>query len=232
MNKSERFFELDFLRGSAVILMVLFHIGYDLALFGYASYQTTVDVEWIVFRGVILSMFLLAVGMSAYLAYIEGIRYAKLIKTVLKLFFVSVVISVGSYFVFPQQWIYFGVIHFITLALIAVLPFIRYPRTALVLGVVIAVSYMMGFLPLEPLFRYSVEHWSIPPYTVDLVSFTPWFSVVLIGVFVMDRKIFGLKIAQTESSKRVAWMGQHSLAIYLIHQPVLFGLFYIIKLLR
>ncbi len=232
MNKSERLFELDLLRGTAVVLMVLFHIGFDLALFGYASYQTTIDTEWILFRGGILSMFLLAVGMSAYLAYIDGIRYDKLIKTVLRLLLVSLVISGGSYFVFPQQWIYFGVIHFIAVALIAVLPFIRVPRTALVVGIALMVSYWMGFSPLEPLFNYSVAHWSIPAYTVDLVSFTPWFGVVLIGVFVMDRKLFGLQFRQNLLTRRVALLGRHSLLIYLVHQPFLFGLFYLIKLVR
>ncbi len=232
MNKSERLFELDLLRGVAVLLMVVFHIGYDLALFGYASYQTTIDTEWILFRGLILSMFLLAVGMSAYLAYIDGIRYDKLIKTVVRLLFVSVMISVGSYFVFPQQWIYFGVIHFIAFALVCVLPFIRVPRIALVVGIAIGASYIMGFYPLDPLFDYSVRYWGIPAYTVDVVSFTPWFSVVLIGVFVMDKKLFGLKVRQNQFTRRVALMGQHSLLIYLIHQPLLFGLFYLTKLVR
>ncbi len=229
MNKNERFFELDLLRGTAVILMVFFHFGYDLALFGYAFYQTTLDLEWILFRALILSMFLLAVGMSAYLAYVNGIRYEKLIRSVVRLLLVSVIISIGSYFVFPQQWIYFGVIHFIALALVAVLPFINRPKTALLLGIAILLSYALGYRPLDPLFYYSIEHWSIPGHTVDVVSFSPWFGVVLIGVFVMSKKLFGLAIPQNRWSQRVAVIGQHSLAIYLIHQPVLFGFFYIIK---
>lgn len=232
MNKTERFFELDVLRGLAVILMVVFHIGYDLALFGYASYKTTEDIEWILFRGIILSMFLLAVGMSAYLAYNDGIRYDKLVKTLLKLILVSILISAGSYVMFPQQWIYFGVIHFIVVALVLVLPFIKVPRMALFFAIALIGSYLMGYTPLEAMFQYSVKHWHIPLYTVDLVSFTPWFGVVLIGVFVMDKKIFGLKLAQNTVTKRTALMGRHSLAIYLLHQPALLGLFYIIKLLR
>lgn len=231
MNTTKRFFELDLLRGGAVILMVLFHIGYDLAHFGYATYVTTRDVEWITFRGVVLSLFLFAVGMSAYLAYSDGIKYSKLIKTLSKLALVSVLISVGSYLVFPQNWIYFGVIHFIAVALVASLVFVRVPKLSLVVGVGIIGSYLMGFSPLDTLFTYGVNHWYIPVHTVDVVSFTPWFGVVLLGIFIMDQKIFGLRIQQNVTTRRVAFLGQHSLVIYLLHQPILFGLFYIIKLL-
>ena len=231
MNMTKRFFELDLLRGGAVILMVLFHIGYDLAHFGYATYVTTRDIEWIIFRGIVLSLFLLAVGMSAYLAYSDGIKYAKLIKTLVKLTLVSALISVGSYLVFPQNWIYFGVIHFIAVALVASLAFVRVPKLSLVTGVVIIGSYLMGYSPFDYIFAYSVVHWNIPSYTVDLVSFTPWFGVVLLGIYIMDQKIFGLRIQHNSTTRRVAFLGQHSLAIYLLHQPILFGLFYIIKLL-
>ncbi len=231
MNMSKRFFELDLLRGAAVILMVLFHIGYDIAYFGYASYVTTQDVEWIIFRGIVLSMFLLAVGMSAYLAYRDGVQYSKLITTLEKLILISVVISVGSYFVFPKEWIYFGVIHFIVVALVTSLIFVKTPNLSLVVGLGIITSYLIGLSPLDRLFLYSVEHWSIPVHTVDVVSFTPWFGVVLLGVFIMDRKIFGLSIHENVTTRRVAFLGQHSLVIYLLHQPALFGLFYIIKLI-
>ncbi len=231
MNTSKRSFELDLLRGGAVILMVLFHIGYDLAYFGYADYVTTRDIEWISFRGVILSMFLLAVGMSSYLAHKDAIAYSKLIKTVVKLSMISVLISFGSYLVFPTQWIYFGVIHFIAVALVASLMFVKVPTLSFVIGVGIIGSYLMGVSPLDGLYIYSVLYWNIPVHTVDVVSFTPWFGVVLIGIFVMEKNIFGLSVMQNVSTRRVSFLGQHSLAIYLLHQPILFGLFYTIKLM-
>jgi len=230
MNK--RCFELDLLRGAAVILMVCFHFGYDLALFGYTSYKTTVDIEWIVFRGVILSMFLLGVGMSSYLAYSDGINWKKVWKHTAKLTVVSVVISIGSYFIFPEQWIYFGVIHFVTIATLVSLAFLNRPYLALILGVGIIVSYILGYFHFDPILVYSVEHFSIPKYTVDVVSFTPWFGTVLIGMFLMHKKLFGIAIKENKTGQRVAFLGKHSLIIYLLHQPILFGVFNIIKYIR
>lgn len=228
----KRYFELDLLRGVAVILMVCFHFGYDLALFGYASYVTTADIEWIIFRGVVLSMFLVAVGMSSYLAYREDIDWKKVWIRSAKLTAVALLISIGSCFVFPDQWIYFGVIHFIMIATLVSLAFLKRPNVSLILGIGIIVTYVLGYFHLDPLLSYSVEHFHIPEYTVDVVSFTPWFGVVLIGIYLMHKKLFGLCIKENTAGRRIAFLGKHSLIIYLLHQPILFGVFNMIKLIR
>jgi uncharacterized membrane protein len=230
MNK--RYFELDVLRGSAVVLMLLFHFGYDLAYFGYASFKTTQDVEWILFRGLILSMFLISVGMSLYLVYRDEIRGEKLFKRTMKLFAVSVVISAGSYLVFPTQWIYFGVIHFIAVASVAGVLFVARPNLALLLGSAIIISYVAGLFRLDGLLEFLSLYLPLPRHTVDVVSFTPWFGVVLIGIFVMHNRLFGLRSSENHLTQSVSFLGRHALAVYLLQQPVLFSLFYTIQFLR
>jgi len=230
MNKKTRVFELDVLRGVAVILMVIFHFGFDLAEFGYASYRTTVDLEWKVFRAVILSMFLLAVGMSSYLAYKDEINKKKLFKNLLKLSLVSIVISIGSYLVFPHSWIYFGVIHFIVIALPLSLVFLHIPKVSFVLGLILVTAYPLGFLHMDTLHALGVEYLHIPSFTVDVVSFSPWFGVVLIGIFVMDKHLFNINLRHTSLTQKMAFLGKHSLLIYLVHQPILFGIFNFIRM--
>lgn len=230
MNK--RYFELDLLRGAAVVMMILFHFGFDLALFGYTSFRTTVDMEWILFRGIVLSMFLLGVGMSSYLAYSKKIDWKKVAVRSIKLAAVSLLISIGSYLVFPQEWIYFGVIHFILVATLVSLAFLKTPSLSLILGLGIIGSYLLGYFHLDPLLSYSMEHLSLPHYTVDVVSFTPWFGVVLIGIFLMHHKLFGLRVKESKTALRIAFLGKHSLLIYLVHQPILFAVFNILKLIR
>lgn len=230
MNK--RYFELDVLRGGAVVLMLLFHFGYDLAYFGYASFKTTQDLEWILFRGLILSMFLLSVGMSLHLAYSERIKEDKLFKRTMKLLAVSVLISAGSYLVFPTQWIYFGVIHFIAVASVIGVLFVKRPNLALFLGIVIIASYVAAFFRLDGLLEFLSLHLPLPRHTVDVVSFTPWFGVVLIGIFMMHKRLFGARIGENGLTQRLSFLGRHALAVYLLQQPVLFSLFYMIQLLR
>jgi uncharacterized membrane protein len=220
-----RNYEIDLLRGLAIVLMVIFHFGYDLTVFDWADFSTGKDLEWRIFRTVIVSSFLLAVGMSSYLAYHKTINTKKLTKAVGKLFAVSVFITLGSLFMNPNTWVYFGIIHFITLALPISVLFVRVPYIALVIGIGCIVGYWMGIVNLFPIWKWGVLHLGIPTRTVDLVSFFPWIGVVLIGVFVMYKELFHIKIETSAVSNKLVFLGQHSLIIYLIHQPILYGLF-------
>jgi len=228
MKMNKRYFELDFLRGVAIILMIIFHFSYDLSYFGYADFQTTIDIQWRAFRSLILSLFLLLVGMGVYLNAINGIDWKKLAKRSSKLFVVSLLISLGSYFMFEHSWIYFGVIHFILVASIVALVFVKLPNVALFLGVAFLVSYILGYFHLDGLLEFFVMHFGFPLHTEDVVSFTPWFGMVLIGLFIMHHNLFSLKVKETKVSKKLAFLGQHSLLIYVVHQPILIGIFELI----
>lgn len=224
-NGISRNYEIDLLRGLAIVLMIVFHFGYDLTVFNWAEFSTGKDIEWRIFRSVIVSSFLLAVGMSSYLAYQKSINKKKLSKAVGKLFAVSLFITIGSLFMHPSSWVYFGIIHFITVALPISVLFVRVPYIALIIGTGCIAGYWTGLLTLYPVWEWSVLHLGIPKRTVDLVSFFPWIGVVLIGIFVMHKQLFHIKVKPNILTNKLVFLGQHSLIIYLIHQPILFGLF-------
>ena len=228
MNRN---YEIDLLRGVAIVLMVIFHFGYDLTVFGWADFSTSKDVEWRIFRTVIVSFFLLAVGMSSYLAYQKSFNQNKLAKAVGKLFIVSLLITIGSVIMHPSSWVYFGIIHFITVALPVSVLFVRAPNVALGLGILCIVGYWFGILNLQPIWQWSVLHLGIPKRTVDLVSFFPWIGVVLLGVFVMHKELFYIKVKPNLMFNKMVFLGQHSLIIYLIHQPILYGLFGLVDII-
>lgn len=224
-NIESRNYEIDLLRGLAIVLMVIFHFSYDLTMFGWAYFSTAEDIEWRVFRTIIVSCFLLAVGMSSYLAYQKSIDKMKLAKTVGKLLAVSSIISIGSFFMDPNTWVYFGIIHFIAVALPISVLFVRLPLLALVMGIGCIVGYWTGILNFDLIWHWSVLNIGIPKQTVDLVSFFPWIGVVLIGVFIMDKDIFNITFKPNVFSNKLVFLGQHSLFIYLIHQPILYAMF-------
>jgi uncharacterized membrane protein len=223
-NNMSRSYEIDLLRGLAIVLMVIFHFCYDLTVFGWADFNTSQDMQWKLFRTIIVSGFLLAVGMSSYLAYQKSINYKKLAKAIGKLFTVSLFITMGSLFMHPKTWMYFGIIHFITVALPISVLFVRAPFMALVVGVGCILGYWIGILNLYPIWEWAVLHLSIPSRTVDLVSFFPWIGVVLLGVFVMHKNLFKIRVKPNIFLNQLVLLGQHSLIIYLIHQPILYGL--------
>jgi uncharacterized membrane protein len=225
INDIRRSYEIDLLRGLAIVLMVIFHFAYDLTIFGWADFSTSKNIDWIIFRTVIVSCFLLAVGMSSYLAYQKFVNKKKLAKAVGKLFAVSVLITIGSLFMHPDRWVYFGIIHFITIALPISVLFVRAPYIALVIGAACIVGYWIGLLNFQPIWQWSVLHLGIPARTVDLVNFFPWIGVVLIGIFIMHKNIFFIKIKPNVILNKLVFLSQHSLLIYLLHQPILYALF-------
>jgi len=228
LKLKERIFEVDLLRGSAIVLMVIFHFCYNLAVFDWWDINTNTQLEWRIFRRIIVSGFLLAVGMSSYLAYSQQIRWLKLTKSTLKLIVVAWLITVGSVFMYPNAWVYFGIIHFIAIALPIAALFSRFPNAALIIGVTCLVTYQLGWISMRPFWEWSVHHLHIPKKTIDLVSFVPWIASVLIGIYLMHKSLFNLKIKNNKLTNSLVRLGQHSLAIYILHQPIMYGIMFTI----
>jgi len=81
-----------------------------------------------------------------------------------------------------------------------------------------------------PLFDGAWLNWigmmTYKPPTEDYVPLFPWLGVVLIGVAIgtaLPRIQRSLAAADRRSPRWLAWLGRHSLIIYLVHQPILVG---------
>ena len=227
-NSSTRYLSLDFIRGIAIFLMIVFHLCFNLHHFQFIDINIYHSSFWHYFRYSIVTIFLLCVGISLYISNTNGINYSKTLKRFLTLSIASIVISVATYFIFPNSWIYFGVLHFITLSSILGLPFVSKPIISLIVGFLIILGWNLGLLHMHWLFDISKEMLNLPSTTEDLVPLTPWFGVVLIGIFIGKTKayVFHLKISFV--IKGISKLGENSLIIYLAHQPILFGFIFLI----
>jgi uncharacterized membrane protein len=221
----KRIFEVDFFRGIAIVLMVIFHFCFDLNYFEYVKFDIYHGLNWKIFRIIIVSLFLLLVGVSFCLAYKDQIQLKKLKKRLLILGVSSFLISITTYFVFPYSWIYFGIIHFIFFATIFGIPFIHSPKISLIAGILIIILYFFNIIHFKWLYNYLQPLVHLPLKTEDIVRFFPWFGVVLIGIFLYYYLLPKIKISQNVITQKVSFLGKHSLLIYLTHQIVMFGLF-------
>jgi len=228
-QQKKRIFEVDVLRGTAIVLMVIFHFCYNLAVFDWLDINTNQDPEWRFFRKIIVTAFLLAVGMSSFLTYSKGINLHKLVKSTFKLLLVALFLTIGSLFMYPNAWVYFGIIHFIAIALPIAALCSQRPNIALVLAIICLLSYQLQWISMRPLWEWSVVNLNLPQRTTDLVSFIPWISAVLIGIYLMYKQLFKLTLNANKLTYSLAKLGQHSLLIYLIHQPIMYGGMLIIK---
>ena len=126
---------IDMLRGFAIVLMFVFHFSFDLNYFGVVSIQFLEETFWLNFRRFIVSLFLLLVGISLHLATRKGIRWRPWSRRMALLLVYAGLVSLGSWMMFPETFIYFGILHFIALASILGLLFNRFYWVNLLLGI-------------------------------------------------------------------------------------------------
>ena len=133
---------------------------------------------------------------------------------------------------FPRTFIYFGILHCIAVASILAAPFVGRPRTALAIGAIIVVG---GLALSHPAFDYRWLSWlgftTMKPATEDFVPLAPWSGVVFIGIAVGQAlaRVDFRPLAPIASAPRwLRWLGRHSLALYMLHQPILLGLLWVV----
>lgn len=221
----KRLHYLDVLRGLAVILMVIYHFSFDLNNFNYIQIDLDHDLAWRSFRAFIVVLFLTTMGMSLALTHQKGICWSCLRKRTLLLGAAAILVSLGSYFQFPKSWIYFGIIHFILFASWLGLLFLNRAWLSLITAIGLWIGYFSGYLHTDALFNIIQPLLHLPiHYTEDLVNIFPWFAPVLIGLFVVARGWHHYPQLQTNRlTQKISFLGKHSLLIYLVHQPILFG---------
>ncbi len=219
-----RYLQLDFMRGIAIILMVVFHFCFDLNNFHFININIYNGTFWHLFRFIILTLFLLCVGISLTLANPYGVNFHKALKRFVILIVLASFISLASYLIFPKSWIYFGVLHFIACASLLALIFVRFSWFNLFLGTAILGLYFSDVINMHWLYNSLHEALHLPKYTEDLVSLFPWFGVVLIGMFIGKKGLYLFALKENKYTHVTAYLGKHSLLIYMLHQPLLFGL--------
>ena len=226
MNYSiNRFWELDFTRGLAVIGMIIFHALWNLNFFGY----TTLNLYsgWLgIFQKVIAVTFLALVGIGLTLSANKHENYKTwFLKRGLFIFGLGMLITAFTFIFFRENLIYFGILHLIGVSIILAIPFAKQIYANLILGL----SLIITGLYLQTLtFNFSYLLWLgfyTPLATFDYYPILPWFGVILIGIAV-GNIIYknGNRLKEIKDYNNIiSKIGKQSLLIYFIHQPILFG---------
>ena len=180
----QRLLLIDALRGIAIAMMVAFHFCFDLSYFGLADFNFYEDSFWLNARTLILSSFLFLVGVSLVLATRSGLILTRYLRRLGYLLAAALLVSVATWWMFAERFVFFGVLHFIALASVLGLLFVRAGWLNLVLGVALILAanrYQSPWFD-EPGRRWIGLMTHKPP-TEDYVPLLPWFGVVLLGIF-------------------------------------------------
>jgi uncharacterized membrane protein len=222
---------VDVARGVALLAMAVYHFAWDLEFFGYAEPGMTADGGWKMFARGIASSFLFLVGLSLVLAHGRGIRWPGVRRRWLQVAASAAAITAATWYAFPETFIFFGILHQIALASLLGLAFLRVPAgvTVMVAAAVIALPWLWRGTLFDAPWLLWVGLPTLVPRSNDYVPLFPWFGAVLMGIAaaklaarggVLDRMALVVPPAWT---RPLGFAGRHSLAVYLIHQPVLIG---------
>jgi uncharacterized membrane protein len=179
-------------------------------------------------RSCIVSLFVFCAGFSQALALHAGQSWRRFWRRWAQVAVCALLVSVGSAFMFPRSWIWFGVLHGIAVMLILC-------RLAAPLGrwlwPVGALALALPWFVRVPLFDAPALQWlglvSRKPLTEDWVPVFPWLGVMLWGMAAgqwllhrRGRMLFG---GLPLGVRPLAVLGRWSLSFYMLHQPLLIG---------
>jgi uncharacterized membrane protein len=222
---------IDALRGFALCLMIVYHFAFDLRWYAVTASDFEHDPFWLAFRATIVSLFMGLVGVSLVLADRAGAPSAHFWRRVAVIAACALVVSVGSWIAFPRSFIYFGILHCIALASVLAQPLVRSPAISFIVGCAVIVG---GLALSHPAFDgrvlSAVGFVTHKPVTEDYVPLAPWAGVVFIGItlgHLLARQSFRVIAPLAKAPTLLRALGRHSLAVYMVHQPILLGVLWV-----
>ena len=220
---SRRIWEIDVLRGLAILMMATFHLIVDLRDFYHIPIEY-LSGFWFYFGRSSAALFIVIAGISSTLN-------PKVAKHGVVVLIAGAVVSLVTYSFDPVMYVRFGILQFMGCSLLTY-PLVRNLPNMMLLAMS-AASIAAG-----PVVQSLNGHWLLLPLGVmpagfrsmDYYPLIPWYGVYLIGVLIGQifyRNKTG-KLSPIVWLNWVTWLGRHSLVIYLTHQPVLLAVLYII----
>lgn len=247
-----RIFEVDFIRGFVLILVVLFHLAYDLLTFlDLKAFAFILDPRFeAFFRKPFLGVLVLVSGISCSFSRNN-------FKRGLRMLFFALAFTAATYaidrFVWPESGvIWFNIIHLVAVSTLiySLLELLSRRKrkkkgergeeafTAFLLLAGIYVLLLSQIIINFPFAKRPASWWllpfSFPPeklHMMDYLPLFPWLGMFLAGA-AMGRILYKEKktrFPQTKSyllslMKPVIWIGENSLWVYILHQPLTLAL--------
>ncbi len=224
---------LDVVRGIAIVAMVVYHAAFDLRMQGLIAVDVENSFGWTLLARLTAGTFLFVVGISLVLAVRRGFNWRPYLKRLLWIAAGAGLVTISTWWFDPSTYVRFGILHQIAFASIVALPLALFVSSLVIALVALAIFGARWMLVGEALNEWP---WWLTglaannPSMVDFVPPFPWLGVVLLGVLagrVVSRHQETLASWKAESrlAAVLGLAGRWSLVIYLVHQPLLVGVF-------
>ncbi len=226
MEKKERIQLIDAVRGVCLIIMVVHHVLYDMYAFCGAPWSWFSNPVWDVLHYLDAGTFILLAGLSCNFSHSN-------LRRGLRTLGLALVITLVTTLMGPETAIRFGILHLLSACMI----FYHFTRRvweglpAPVLPVLMILATILA-APLTDGYPSSVPHlWMIGLVTPDFYSadyfpLLPWIFVFLLGTW-CGKYVRSGSLPQwfyEAKAPALAAVGRKSIWIYMLHQPVIYGL--------
>lgn len=222
----KRFIEIDYARSAAIILMIAYHLAYDLQIF-YGIHTGLYSAFWSVLEKIAAGMFVFLSGLCFAISWESTPDYKKILRRGVSIFLSASLISIVTYLFDPSTYVRFGILHLIAVTMVLLPLFTPLRRLNLLLGMLvlwIGVSVKGTIVRTSLLLPFGFLPAGFE--SVDYFPLLPWFGVSLLGIALgYDYQSYRIStlLPQPENSlsKLMTAVSKRSLIIYLLHQPAL-----------
>ena len=236
-NSKPRIWELDALRGVCILCVIVVHFLFDLSFFGGLS--LTLPAWYVFLQEYGGAIFVVLSGICVTLG-------SKSVRRGLIVFACGMLITAVTYGMYrlgmsgADVVVKFGVLHLLGVCMLVYPAFKKLPPAALaVLGLLIAVTgyAIRGIIvPQRWLFPLGLTYEGFT--SSDYFPLFPQLGYFLIGAAIgktayrEKKTLLPGSFQKTPVARFFCWCGRQSLFIYLLHQPIVYGLLELVLLLR
>ncbi|MFA6308976.1 MAG: heparan-alpha-glucosaminide N-acetyltransferase [Clostridia bacterium] len=225
-NVKNRIWELDFLRGFALLCMIYFHMVFDLSFFYNFNINISSGFNFFIGRSSAV-LFILIAGISCLISRNN-------LKRGLKILAVALVITIISHIYNPTVGIKFGILHFLSVSILLYPVFKKINRYILIILGIIVISFGYILMNINVSFDYLFP---IGLHSNTFVSSDYYPLIPFLGVF-----LFGIALGKFLYTSRkslipikfqdniINMAGRNTLILYLVHQPIILILLAFISL--
>ena len=236
---ASRIWEIDFLRGLSILLVIGYHLLYDLGNYvglpAFLGFTTDLSTPaWTMAQNFFAGMFIVLSGTSSTLTRSN-------LRRGLRLLVISFAVTVVTSLIDASMTVWFGILQCLAVSMLLYGAAFKKAGAAACAAWGAAVLGLSVFMPLIQRALAVRFDWLMPLglhgpsfSSFDYFPLIPWFGLFLLGA-ALGKTAYAAKrslLPWRPPQNLVNMAGRYSLWIYLAHQPLIMGVLYVFGLVE